>query len=1142
MQHHHLKRSPFLLLVSGVLASATPLVFGASINFSQMPPGNGGREPAPNVILSVDDSGSMSYIDSGSDTRMQILKRALNKTFGDANAVPPTLGKFADGDIRLAWQAMRDFGNPGNNAPNARVLTPGAANAMQPFSGQHRKDFSDFVKSLKAQGYTPSHSMMRNAHNYLRTPAGIHSPWAHVPGVAQDSGSYLPCRRAYHVFMTDGLWTGTRDTLLAEGNEAGNADSEDLTLGDGITRYNPRLALNRVYRDAITDTTRQVNTLSDYAFRSWATDLQNGEGGTANMPNKVRPIMRQPIAESWPNPTCSANVKEPCISLPPFNNPRNDPATWQHLATYSIGFGKSAIDWPLHEKDAQGKPFRNILPQWDSATGMYGTGFGELVNHTKGWVDLFPEIEITGDDTRRASDLWHMAINGRGRFYPALDADALDTAFDNILESILIESIRPLVSAAASTGFVRKGSIMFVGGYHTEFFDGRLKARAIDPLTAAVSPKVLWDAAALLNDRSPESRFVMSSHQGVGIPWSVYRRLPMAQQAALGVNIQGKTDYLGVERMRYIRGDRTMEVAAGGAFRDRGGVLGDIVHSTIWYTGIPMSGFTEDHYDDFRRARNRRTPMLYVGANDGMLHGFRADNGKELLAFIPASVILNNGTRLTEPRSRHTYTMDGSPFSGDAFINPVDANSPKRWHTILIGSMGVGGVGYFGLDITAPANFNDANVSKLVLFDTTTNRSGSRQDKDLGFITSPPALGDESTGHSPNIVKLNNGRWAALLGNGYNSANEAPVLYVQYLDGTRKALKISPCKIAVGAYACPFKQNNGLSGVQGIDLNGDGKVDVAYAGDLAGNLWKFDLASSSDTQWAAAYKRGSHEGAPFFVASRNGQRQAITTAPFWRPHPKGGVQITFGTGRNLSDLDIRSADVQTLYSLHDDSSFKIKDGEMELIPSEPINQASDTSLPATLVQQTLAPQGFAQNGSDYYTSSTQTVDYYGSPAATPTQAAVLPHRGWYMDFPISRQRTLRNIMAYVGPHILVPSSIPAAGSNSFATNQPGPVAGSNETCTPSFVPERLFYSILNQFTGAPPTDEPFGLVATPTLSPKTIASVSMTESVIGVPISFRTPSGIRLINSQCAIGVNCQPTALGSSAITGVRASWTHIQ
>ena len=735
-----------------------------------------------------------------------------------------------------------------------------------------------------------------------------------------------------------------------------------------------------------------------------------------------------------------------------------------------------------------------------------------------------------------------MAINGRGRFYPALSADALDVAFDNILESILVESVRPLVSGAASTGFVRKGSIMFVGGYHTALFTGSLKARAIDPLTSAISPQVLWDAAALLNDRSTQDRFVMSSHRGVGIPWSAYKSLPLAQRFPLSIGINGRTDFQGKKRWSYFRGDRKMEVAAGGDFRDRGGVLGDIVHSTIWYTGIPSSGHTENNYDDFRRSRKQRTPMLYVGANDGMLHGFRADNGQELLAFFPAGVILENAAELTEPVHLHTYSVDGSPFSGDAFINPVDPASAARWHTVLIGSMGVGGMGYFGLDITAPADFNDANASKLVLFDTTDNRRGWNADKDLGFITSPPLVGDASTGHSPQIVKLNNGRWAALLGNGYNSFTEAPVLYVQYLDGDRKALKISPCKLPVFLYGCTFKRNNGLSGVRPIDLNGDGKVDLAYAGDLAGNIWKFDLASSNDRKWEAAYKRGSHEGKPFFIASRNGQRQAITTAPFWRPHPKGGVQITFGTGRNLSELDIRLADVQTLYSLHDDSSYKIKDGEMVLIPSEPINQASDTSLPATLVEQTLAPQGFSQNGGNYYTSSTQTVDYYGSPAATPTQAAVLPHRGWYMDFPLNRQRTLRNIMAFSGPHIVVPSSIPATGSNSYVGSLPKRVARSHETCTPSFVPERLFYSILNQFTGAPPTDEPFGLAPTPTLSQTTIANVTMTESANGLPILFRSPSGIRLINSQCAIGVNCQATALRSSATTGVRASWTHIQ
>ncbi len=231
------------------LTATSLAVQAAPLTLATVPAGSGGREPAPNVIVSVDDSGSMGWdvngcatIDwntsvyggysnqtgatgcpllpalSANPSRIASLKAALTAQFGSTTKIP-------DNRIRLAWQSMHNNGG----AAGAGSLTLGATNSMKPFSGAHRTNFAAFISSLQAAYGTPSHKMMLQAFNYMRSPQGTHSPWADVPGTAQAT-PYLACRRAYHVFMTDGSWNNTSGTTAA-----GNADGTNRTLPDGVS-------------------------------------------------------------------------------------------------------------------------------------------------------------------------------------------------------------------------------------------------------------------------------------------------------------------------------------------------------------------------------------------------------------------------------------------------------------------------------------------------------------------------------------------------------------------------------------------------------------------------------------------------------------------------------------------------------------------------------------------------------------------------------------------------------------------------------------------------------------------------------------------------------------------------------------------
>jgi type IV pilus assembly protein PilY1 len=1109
-KRHRFGTRPMVTACLAMLA-ATPSAYAATIALSQSPPGSGGSEPAPNVIITVDDSGSMGWDVSGCNTldfhveiygngnkagcpprssntnpsRIASLKAALLTQFGDANATPPTKGKIADNRIRLAWQAMHNNGG----SSGAGSLTLGATNSIKPFTGTHRQNFTDFVTSLSAVDGTPSHQMMANVYDYMRSPAGTNSPWADNPGTAQ-STSYLACRRTYHVLMTDGAWNSDND--LSAG---GNADGTARTLGDGTTSYDPTSSQVRAYKDAYGGGNNNPSTLADFAFRNWATDLQDGTNRTQNMANSVKPLIKVTGSE-----TVGGTV------LQKFWNPKNDPATWQHITQHTIGFGNAASSW-------------TGAPVWNNLTDdTYGGDYSSLVNGNVTWQDPIPSA---AEASIRASELWHMALNGRGRFYPARDADALSAAFSDILDNIIADTSKPLVSIAANSSSLRSGLYAYIAGYDAENWSGKLSARPIDSTSGTIGASETWNAATLLDDASysVSNRFVLSYSGTAGIAWTTWSALPTNQQTPLNKNSSGTVDSKGQNRVDYLRGDRSKEASqTSGVFRNRSSRLGDIVTSNIWYTGKPASGYSFSGYGTFRGTgtggKGGRTPMLYVGANDGMLHGFAAGNwpetsptvagGQELLAYIPQGVAQGDLRKLTDTGYSHQYFVDGSPFTGDAYLGTTAA-----WATVLVGSLGAGGKGYFVLNVTDPANFTTANVTSLVIKDTT-----ATTDTDIGNIMSPPVVDDAIAGKSRQIVKMNNDRWAAVLGNGYNSTNEAPVLLIQYLDGDKAIKKLSPC--ADTSAACSFKGSNGLASPQLIDLNGDGKVDIAYAGDLKGNVWKFNLSSATESDWSTAFS-----GQPFFVAKTVASvspliasvNQPITTAPFWIQHPKGGIMLAVSTGKNMTVSDQTSSGTDTVYGLWDNSAFTVATSGVSMTDGAVINTTSSTGLPSTLVQQTITGT-LTDAGTTYYRSSSNPVDFSTK-------------RGWYLNWSNAGQRTLHNSRAFSGQKVLIQSTIPKSGGTS-----------SGETCTPAATAERSFLSVLNMFTGSPSALPVFALTDTTTSNTDVL---TIENNPGGDDWILRTADKVKVIKT-CPVGQTCTPTELNPDKYIGIRANWREIQ
>jgi len=334
----------------------------------------------------------------------------------------------------------------------------------------------------------------------------------------------------------------------------------------------------------------------------------------------------------------------------------------------------------------------------------------------------------------------------------------------------------------------------------------------------------------------------------------------------------------------YVRGDASKEVKNAGTYRDRFNLLGDIQHSTPVYVGAPSDSYNFGSYDAFKTANATRAVRIYEGANDGMLHAFDAATGEEVYAYIP-SLLMGNLSKLAKDPYAHTYFVDGPMTAADAQISGT-------WKTVLVGGLGAGGKGLFALDITNPTlsdeKVNTGTDNKLLW------EIDATADGDLGYTYSKPV-----------IARLNDGKWYAIMGNGYNSVNGQAVLYIIDL-ADKTAIK----RIGVGT-ATPATPN-GLSSPTLVDSNGDFKVDYAYAGDIDGKMWKFDLSGNSTGSWVASYS-----GTPLYTATdSDGNAQSITTAPDVVDF-KVGYLVYFGTGQAFTVPSLTNTNTQSIYAIYD---------------------------------------------------------------------------------------------------------------------------------------------------------------------------------------------------------------------------------
>lgn len=773
---------------------------------------------------------------------------------GDA-AKTALMRSFTPESVASSVRVGRQTLNQITQVQSGAVASP--VNRVGELDKAERDDFYDWVKSVRTSGGTPLRAAAKRAGDYYTTA----DAYKEVPGLA--NSPEVSCRLNTHILVTDGFYNGS-----VSSPSSFFRDDHTGTLPDG-TSYTPGTANQHIYGEADNDDTNGP-ALADLIWHYWATDLRTGLANNLP-PYFVEDIEGTPTAEQ-------------------YWNPQNDPADWQHMTTYMVSFGLTG-----------NVPFTDTVYNALLAGNSY-------VDNNSNTVSGWPSI---GSTLGRADDGYHAGINGRGGFYNATDPNELVTAFKLITERIA-DRQATASTVVANSGRISSDNLVYLAKFNTSKWLGQLQAFDIsdgsdfDPDGSGTGCNAnafgtlcgeAWDAADRITESSithttrnvisyQSTAAALAAPAGAGINFT-WAALDATQQGLLNDG-----DGLGQSRLNYLRGDSSNEIDNGGVFKSRVGIdsasadgrLGPIVHSSPRYvgSGVDSNGLRQFDFPDnleagsysaFLASISGRTPMIYVGGNDGMLHGINArrSGGTEVFAYVPNAVI-DSLHELTEPTFQSGAFVDGPLAIQDLYTG--------GWRTMLVGGLRTGGKGYYALDITNPTG----SATDIAMWEFT-----DANDADMGY----------SFGRAQ-LVRANNGQWVVIVSNGYNSTGEKAVLYV--LDaGNGSVIK----KFEVDATG-----GNGLSSPVAVSPDGDYNIDYVYAGDLKGNMWKFDMSSAAVGDWKFA---------KLFSA---GTSRPITAAPTVGNHPanRAGRVVYFGTGKFNEPNDVFSSASQAFYGILDEDT------------------------------------------------------------------------------------------------------------------------------------------------------------------------------------------------------------------------------
>ena len=643
------------------------------------------------------------------------------------------------------------------------------------------------------------------------------------------------------------------------------------------------------------------NTLADYAYKYWGTDLR------PDILNKVAPLRS--------------------------NGAVINPSTWQNMSFYAVTLG-----------------VEGTLPQ-TTATLAAGN-----------WPQPFDNQPTAVDD------LWHATVNGRGSLLNANNAQELRRGLRKMFD-VIAGNPATLSGVSLSATTLRIGTRKYKPEYISGLWKGNVTALPLDPLTGNESGGAAYwqvETGVDSNTQDPISTIPNAASRTIAT-WKVTTGVG-AGVTFNSTNSVAANAALTTDMVNYLRGDPSKELRkSGGIYRDREARLGDIVNSNPTFIrdnfdlGYDQASPAISGYRAFVNAKAARPQgVLFVGANDGMLHGFRDSDGVEVFGYVPQAV-LPNLDKLSETPFVHRYFVDGPTVETDAYLG-------SAWKNILLSTTGGGGKAVFALDVTTPTSMTASNVQ----WEVNSTTSGF---SNLGYVLTEVQSG-----------VLNNGQWVAIFGNGYESADGVARLYVVDLQ-TGALLK----EISTG-----IGSGNGLGGVRVVRDATSKRIIGAYAGDLKGNMWKFDLTGTSSADWKLGVSGALYSGST---------TQPITSAPAVLPHPNGGFVVTFGTGKFFETTDTSAGSPQAMYGIWDKEPFS-----PTVVTATTGYTLSNTALGTTRLQvQQIGTQALGSPAVDYFTITTNTVswgDGFGTGG-----------RGWYINLGNS---TTPTVAGHQGERVVYP--------------------------------------------------------------------------------------------------------------------------
>ncbi|MFK4703858.1 type IV pilus assembly protein PilY1 [Roseateles asaccharophilus] len=844
-------------------------------------------------------------------SRMQTMKSAASLAFNDVGS-----------NRRMGYMSINN--NTGRDLLN-----------LETFETSQRSNWFAKLFAAETGNSTPLRTALSKAGRLF---AGAYNGTS-LHGVTVKDPMQYSCQKNVAILSTDGFWNETSTPTRKDGSTA----IGDLDSGTDVER--PML-----------DGNATSNTLADVAYYYKNNDLRTGTSGSG---------------------TCisgSGTGADVCGNDDELNRA-------QTMMTFTLGLGVSGYMQFQKNYLSAGAPDFNAVKNGETAN----PGAGVCSWQTSG-VCNWP-IPVSNTLTA-VDDMWHAAVNGGGTYFSAASPTALQEGLSSALNSIGGRVAAAAAAATSNPNITATDNFVFLSRFKSAEWHGELIAKAINIDTGTLDT-TLWEARPLLDAKTSRNIFMFSASSSTKLKPFAWGEMSATEKAyfektwitttgrSLSQFCSGPPTCLsttdqdaapGEPLVSFLRGVRTNEgTDATKYFRQRVHLLGDIVNSEAVYVKQQLVKYADEGYADFNgRARQG---MVYVGANDGMLHAFNADTGEEVWAYVPTAVLPNLYKLADKDYAiKHQYFVDATPLVQDVKVG-------TEWRTILVGGLGAGGRAYYALDITDPA-------APKAMWEFTNDN--------LGLTFGKPEIG-----------KLRDGTWVVVVPSGYNNVSPGDGKGRLFVLNAATGVPIAGISSGGGGVGIATSAGStatpaGLGQIRGwVEKSSlDNTIERVYGGDNLGNVWRFDINNTVGVAGYDAMLLG-------VLKNASNQTQPVTTRPeLGEANRKAMVYVA--TGRFLGETDSSDTTVQSVYAIKDDLGAT---GHGEV-------RASGNFVKQTLVNGTCA-------------SGTRWCEA-GKPIRTTTSVNAVnlaTDGGWYVDLPIISERVYGDPVLVLGTLVVISNVI-----------------------------------------------------------------------------------------------------------------------